>query len=67
MTDGRTHGRTDRPTEAIAISPTLFLKKRGENNGKLLSPCYFKKVSGDIVIVSVSTLCYLLLNQYGGK
>ena len=26
MTDGRTDGRT----EAIAISPTLFLKKRGD-------------------------------------
>ena len=28
MTDGRTDGRT----EAIAISPTLFLKKRGDND-----------------------------------
>ena len=28
MTDGRTDGRT----EAIAISPTFFLKKRGDNN-----------------------------------
>ena len=35
VTDGRTDGRTDRRTdgrtEAIAISPTLFLKKRGDN------------------------------------
>ena len=32
MTDGRTDRRTaDGRTEAIAISPTLFLKKRGDN------------------------------------
>ena len=29
--DSVTDGRTDRRTEAIAISPTLFLKKRGDN------------------------------------
>ena len=32
VTDGRTNRRTDRRTEAIAISPTLFLKKRGDNH-----------------------------------
>ena len=36
MTDGRTDGQmdgqTDGRTEAIAISPTLFLKKRGDNH-----------------------------------
>ena len=32
MTDRRTDGRTDGRTEAIAISPTLFFKKRGDNN-----------------------------------
>ena len=30
--DSVTDGRTDRRTEAIAISPTLFLKKRGDKN-----------------------------------
>ena len=31
MTDRRADGRTDGRTEAIAISPMLFLKKRGDN------------------------------------
>ena len=32
MTDGQTDGRTDGRTEAIAISPTLLLRKRGDND-----------------------------------
>ena len=48
-TDGQTDGRTDGRTEAIAISPTFFLK-RGDNNYKI-NHCLYSSMQFETEII----------------
>ena len=65
--DSITDGRTDRRTKAITISPSLFLKKRGDNKGVRALRGYFSPLWGQKIKVALHKFLLISLLEQQPK